>query len=121
MSGYFIVFVVFFDTFLTSCDITSACALQQIEKKCCRAVQGAEPCSVPGEYVLICVSKTSCRENSSHSFLTETFPSVAFSCNTKGPVTPRAVCILKKPFGKARQTLRDSSLWGFHCKFGTLW
>lgn len=78
-------------------------------------------CCILGEYVLVCVYKTPCGENSSYSFLAETFPSAVFSCNTKGPVTSQAVYIPKKPFGKTCQTLPDSSLWGFHCKFSTLW
>lgn len=41
--------------------------------------------------------------------------------DTKASVTSQAVYILKKPFGEPCQTLRDNSLWGFHCKFGTLW
>lgn len=110
-----------FGFFFTHFDIAFECALWKTEKEHCRDAEGTKQCPVPGEYVLICVPKTSRCANSSYSFLTETFPSAAFSCNTKGPVTLQAVRILKKPFGKACQTLRDSSLWGFHCKFGTLW
>lgn len=123
LSCFLEVYLVGFDLdfFLTHFDIASECTPWKTEKEHCRDAEGTKQCPVPGEYVLICVPKTSRGANSSYSFLTETFPSAAFSCNTKGPVTLQAVRILKKPFGKACQTLRDSSLWGFHCKFGTLW
>lgn len=57
---------------VTHCDITFGCALPQLEKKDCRAVEGTKQCAIPGEYVLICVCKTSRGENSSYPFLAKT-------------------------------------------------
>lgn len=96
----------FCSVLLTQCDITVECALPQLENLC-RAVEGTPSITLyQGTVFYVCMENfTGWKQQLPFPVKTPllTLPSAAFSCDTKGPVTLQAVCILKKPLGKACQ------------------
>lgn len=92
---------------VTHCDITFGCTLPQLGNNLCRAVEGTPSIILYQETVFyLCTENfTGWKQQLPFPVKTPflTFPSAAFNCDTKGPVTLQAVCILKKPLGKACQ------------------